>query len=449
MACGAPGCNATADPDRCNVCVPSSVTCSGNDLVTCAADGSSSSSTTCNYGCNAVANPDRCNVCTPDEYSCSGSDLIRCAADGSGTSVVETCSLGCVAQAGVTAAHCRYISPQYIPNICDTPATTASRTFTAAFTTTDSAFCTGGVIPQTGGAELCIIRYGTISITGAAVAITGSRVPVFVADGNLTVSGVIDVGATGTASGPGGGAVSSGTLGSGFGSTLRGGGGAGYRHMGGNGGSTTAAGGGNSGGGTFDPTTLLALVGGTKNPSPGLGDFNTPNGGGGGGALMLVSCKGTVTVSGTLDSNGGGGEPGWDAIIGSGIEYYAGACGGTGGYVVIQANTVSVTNTAKIYANGGGGGGGAIGNDTPGTDGTDGQRSTTYANGGSGLGAGGRGGTGGAAPTAGGAGSSPGGGGGAAGRFQVYAPTAGSSVTLTPLEASPGFSSTLFTLTTR
>ena len=76
-------------------------------------------------------------------------------------------------------------------------------------------------------------------------------------------------------------------------------------------------------------------------------------GGHGGGALQL-SCGGTFRLSGSVISNGMGGQGGIriaDFLVGGGG-------GGSGGMIVIEASRVDFQNTATVLAVGGGGGGG-------------------------------------------------------------------------------------------
>ena len=346
----------------------------------------------------------------------------------------QTCASGCVAE-GATAAHCAYLEPRYVPDACDEPATEPSLVITtsATFDTNLDTNCTGGVVTQTGGPDLCVVRYGTFTIEAAeTLTVTGDRALAVVTDGDLQIAGTLDAAAEVATSGPGGGSITSGT-GRGF---SAGGGGAGFHQLGGDGGSSTETGGGGAGGSEIDPLALIALVGG---PRAGFG-------GGGGGGVTLISCTGTVIVSGTLDVGGGGGPAGFQ----NALLTRAGGGGGAGGQVVMQGMNVEITG--KLYANGGGGGSGRT-STASGADGADGSRSsTTCASGAvkSPAGSGGAGGCNAATPADGRAPTdsqaNAGGGGGSEGYFFVYVPD-GVTPTLTPADASPPLSPTEIALT--
>ena len=432
-----------ADPDAMVVsCTPSTfLSCNGGDAIFCNGAGDGTMAQSCGApGCNAAAG--RCNQCAPSTTACDGNVLERC--DAAGLPLAdESCARACVA---APAPHCAYISPTYLPDVCDTAAAMPSLTISTSVTidTNLDTNCTGGVINQSGGPPFCVLRYGTITVeSGRTLTLTGGRAAALVTDGALQLLGTLDASANGTTSGPGGGLVSSG----GLSSSSVGGGGAGARTAGAAGGTFTVTGGAGNGGAAFDPLTGTVLIGGRRaaGPNVGLGVF----GGGGGGAVNLISCRGTVTMSGVIDVGGGGGNGGTDLSAGSVLQFRGGGGGGTGGYAVLQGLGINVTG--NLFANGGGGGGGGA-NDAAGGPGADGSRSAfSCAAGGTplvGAGGGGAGGCAAAGPGGGVAsGNCPGGGGGAAGRFQVYAPT-GATVTLTPNQVSPILEPTL-TITTR
>lgn len=427
------------------------VTCTAGEFVacddastarSCNATGDGFVTTSCGApGCNASAG--RCNECVPSSIACDGDVVESCDADGLALPD-ETCALSCVD--GPTA-HCAYLSPKYLPDVCDALATEPTFTIgtVTSFDTNLDVACTGGIITQSGAASICVVRADTITIS-STMTVTGGRELALVADGDLTVTSgaTLDVSANGTTGGPGSGRVSGAIAGHGN-AGGNGGGGAGFGQLGSNGGSTVDGSGG-AGGTTFDPLAITGMIGGAHptNPTVLLGVY----GGGGGGALSLISCRGTVAMAGLIDAGGGGGGGGFDSIAGIGSDIFGGAGGGSGGYVVIQGLGVSVTG--KLYANGGGGGGGA-GDDDSGVDksgfaGGDGRRSSTQvASGGTtqttAAGRGGDGGIGAAAPTVGrghGNFGSGGGGGGSVGHFQIYVPT-GVTPTVSPIEVSPQF----------
>jgi hypothetical protein len=441
QTCGAGGlCSAgenCTEPDMCTA--GEFIACVGDMARSCNATGDGTTDAACGApGCNATAQ--RCNTCLPDAVTCSTDNLAveQCASDGSATARIDTCAAGCNAGTATVAPHCSYISPAWLPDICDTAATIDSYApnASATLTTTLDTNCTGGVIAQAVG-SVCVVRAKTITIPNTVtLTINGTRPIAFVADTKLDVIGTLDASADGGTNGPGGGFRISGVAAT----ATAAGGGAGFGGAGANGGSTSPGGGG-AGGPVLDPITLSYLGGGAR-AGAGTGTFD-PGGGGGGGAIMLVACRGQVNLRGTVDAGGGGGSPSYDLINGSGFQASkAAAGGGSGGYVVIQGLTVIVDGA--IYANGGGGGGGNNTDDGASTRGGDGRRATTQAAGGQPGGAGATGGQGGAlsaAATVGGAvtnGAASGGGGGGVGVLQIYTPTGVTPMT-TGATVSPGF----------
>lgn len=389
----------------------------------------------CTDGCTPGVG---CNVthCEPNTTSCGDGTVEVCDADG----VLHTtaCELGCV---DAPQSHCAYISPVYLPDACDALALEPTHTVSdlEPLNTDSTPLCNGGIVSQGAGVpEICVVRYGTLTIasTGALV-VTGSRALAVVTDGPLRVDGIVNASASGQIEGPGGGMRK---LPSGPPSDTRGGGGAGFSTAGADGGTTTAAGGAANGGDQIDPLIAGTLQAGTSAKNMTHNNGAEFGGGGAGGALMLVSCRDEVSVQGTLLDHGGGGRGGYRTTIGSLTRLFGGAGGGSGGYVVLQGLNVRVSGT--VLANGGGGG---CGKPSGGSDGVAGHDSTglgaaAACSAGSDEGSGGAGGTATAAPQPGGAssGGTPGGGGGSIGAFQSYTPE---SVipTLTPAVQSPGF----------
>jgi hypothetical protein len=391
-------------------------------------------------GCNAAFG--RCNVCSPGSTSC-GSGLVQHCDQFGMPAADEPCPSSC---ASAPVAHCAYLQPTYLPDLCNSPASTPTLDI-ATDTTIDVGTdvpCNGGGAAQSAGPSLCILRYGKITVQPTkTLKVIGSRGVLLVADEFLSIEGTLDVSADGTTSGPGGGTLITG------GAALQntGGGGAGFLVAGAAGGTMTMDGGGANGGASVNPIGMQSLIGGTR---PGLSATGI-QGGGGGGAAMLIACRGWVAVSGTIDAGGGGGAGGVDQVAGATLSLTAGGGGGSGGYVIMQALT-TVNLSGSFFANGGGGGAGAT-NDATGASGSDGLRSIAAALGGtpvSGAGAGGSGGIVAVAPGVGAHGTagtgSPGGGGGSPGRFQVYVPF-GSAAVLAPVAASPALQPTLIVST--
>jgi hypothetical protein len=71
-------------------CTPNEKTCNGSVLTTCAADGSGTTDSTCEFGCqNGV-----CLACTPHDARCEGATRLVCVASGEGWAP-ESCPNGC------------------------------------------------------------------------------------------------------------------------------------------------------------------------------------------------------------------------------------------------------------------------------------------------------------------------------------------------------------------
>jgi hypothetical protein len=403
--------------------------CSDPDLPFCDIDGS------------IGGEPNACIAvdCTPGEVaSCRDDRALTCNTSGTNYDLVD-CPYGCDAGGckPCNTTECeKHIIPRYVPAACDElwPGDPVTISAPATIDTTSNQNCTS-VVSQPGGVEICVIRFSTLTIaTNQTLTVVGPRAVALVADRDLKVDGILDVSATGRTSGPGGGVVVSGTC-----AAMTGGGGAGYRTMGGSGAGPTAGTGGLA---EPSPAGLAEIRGGTK-----AAPTATCNPGGAGGAVTLVSCRGTISVPGTIDAGGGGGGGGGNVSNPpNNLQIMAGG-GGSGGTVVLQG--MAIDATGQFYANGGGGGGFDFTCDPPpgtchyGVAGADGVRSTASTPGGPGTGIGGRGGSGTAAPTngqpvSGNETNGGGGGGGSAGFFLSYTPT-GVQPVISPFAASPGF----------
>jgi len=425
------------EPNTCIAvsCAPGEfAACDGDNALTCDTSGTGYGTQHCLNGCSADAAG--CNPCTQNTTAC-GSDGALDSCDANGHDTATPCAAGCLDS---PQPHCAYLQPRYLPaDICD--ATVPDALDVGSDRAIDTAMqtnCTGGSLAQSGGADLCVARYSSMSISAGAtlhvvsmlsssgVGNPQNRPIAFVVDGNLTIGGTLDVAATGGTSGPGGGYAMSGD------NNLNGGttglGGAGFATGGGNGGTYQSDGGAQNAGPQLpNPLTGAVFLGGPKND------------GGGGGGVMLVSCRGRVSVSGTISAGGGGGTSGYFFGCNPGLG------GGAGGNVVVQAMDGAITGA--LYANGGGGGAGCVTNTqmVPEQNGEDASLSDTVpAKGGvaaTGGGFGGKGGIGTSAPGDGRHGGQvnvayPGAGGGSVGWLQTLTP-ATITPTLTPSHASP------------
>jgi hypothetical protein len=411
-------------------------TCTDPNFAYCDADGSVGGVP---GDCVAVS-------CTPGEIKeCRGDAAFTCNAAGNGYESVP-CDLGCGA---APTPHCKYLQPKYLPGTCDTPSTAGDLVISSSGTLDPNLdnVCNGGVVDQTGAPSICVVRNESITITSdsittiAGLVVMTGRPIAFVADRDIDVAGTIDASGHLGINGPGGGAFASGAMPTSDVSTKVGEGGAGGATNGGNGSTATSTGGGEDGGAhdggpaTMNPALLAAIYGGASTFRT-SGAADDTYFAGGGGAVLLVSCHGTVSVSGAINVGGGGGLGGNDSFL-----PLPAIGGGAGGNVVIQGQTVSITG--QLFANGGSGGGGWHADGSTGLGGSDALLDNAPALGRSpvdGAGKGGNGGYGTTPPTDGTHPTQnptgPAGGGGSVGFLQTYTPN-GVTATLTPSKISP------------
>jgi hypothetical protein len=376
-------------------------------------------------------------ICVPSTVACIGDAIVACAADGTPTTSA-TCDLGCDASGG--APKCNVLQPTNIAATTCDAAAAADLVITSGITTIDTGSNCDSVIAQTGGPAICVRAFTNISIAqGATLRAVGTRALALVATNGFTVDGTIDVSANGPNGGPAvagpGAPVVTGAGGNGGDGTTDdasvGGGGAGAGTTGAAGSTPIAQGAGGTAGASIGNPTLSPLVAGAtggRNGAP-TASNRVAAGGLGGGALQLVACHTfTLGASALVDASGSGGEggPGATSLLAPG----GGGGGGSGGGVLIEAASVSIGGS--VGANGGAGGGGGLHGSTPattglsGAPGADGSPGTTVAVGGDGPAESGAGGAGGVLAIAPAVGEAPavstgagGGGGGAVGRIRI------------------------------
>jgi hypothetical protein len=257
-----------------------------------------------------------------------------------------------------------------------------------------STLAVSGGFSGTGTTVNANIGYGTFQIAvfdfssfnlpaGITITATGSRPLALLSQGNMTISGIIDVSATSDAgfnaqriAGPGGG---DGGLGNSSSQAYNGNPAAGapansagqFASGGGTGGGFGGQGGGAAVIGSPFPSTngglpyanlAVAIQGGSGGATAGTGAFNFIAGGGGGGGGIELGATGTFTNTGQVLANGGAGK---DGVFQS---FVGGGGGGAGGGILIHAtdvfqNGILSANGGKggnTAEGGGGGGGGAI-----------------------------------------------------------------------------------------
>ena len=412
---------------------------SATEALVCNDMGTTYDRSHCDLGCDEASGCiTSVTTCDPGVVTCGDRVVQTCGADGHFSA--EVCDVSCID--GPTP-HCSYLSPKYLPDVCDALATAAHLDL-GPFNTDIDSQCNGGIVPQAGGPDICVLRYSTITIpAGIEAKITGHRALALVADDSLDVLGTLDVSADGIAPGPAGGIAANESS---YSSDYKGGGGGGFGAPGGAGGSTSAPGGGANGGAplAFPFTTLTGP--GWAPPSMAILVSASSSGGGSGGAATLVSCRGVTRVPGMIDAGGGGGEQAHSRNFAGQSAASAGAGGGAGGYVLLQGLDVKVTGS--VYANGGGGGSGF--GTSVGMDGSDGVRTVGPTLGGQspGSGAGGTGGwvSAGAGFGAGGGSTSVAGGGGSVGVLELAVP-AGVIPAVPTTGLSPGFRDTTIAVT--
>jgi hypothetical protein len=308
----------------------------------CDVDGEFSTSGGAKNVCTIV--PPDCPVercgCSPGATTCTGDQLTTC--DAGGTSETSTtCALGCATD----GTRCLSFEPSNglgpaLIAAANEPAVTIPDGATIN-TDTGEVKTSGGIsisvnslaVAQGSGTIRALIG-GSFSI--GDVLVYGSNPLAIVSVGDVKLDGVLDASANASSNGPGAQrtAPCAGHPGD------SGGGGGGNATDGGAGGippnvmdPRAAAGAAQAG---FEP-----LLGGCPGGALTSGGSTVSNGGGGGGAVQVVSLT-AITIAGGVDVGAGGGG-------------YDGGGGGAGGNVVLEAPRISFSG-GGIFANGGSGG---------------------------------------------------------------------------------------------
>jgi hypothetical protein len=212
------------------------------------------------------------------------------------------------------------------------------------------------VITQDGGLEALVVSASSLSLQGgSSLKLSGARPVIFVVNGPVTLLGDVTVragaqacagdGAGGDANASGNGAGAGGSFGS-----LGGPGGTGSVPLANNGGGAVGT--------LAGEATLVPLRGGCPG---GRGQARAVPGGG----ALQISAAGVVSVAGVVNAPGSGGTGGKAGFFGA-------EGGGSGGAVLLEGLSITVSGAGALVANGGGGGqgGGAL----DGTNGGDGTR---------------------------------------------------------------------------
>src|SRR5690606_1710175 len=83
--------------------------CDGNTLRTCNAQGTGTTSLSCQHGCNETASPDACYpTCEPGVHQCAGKTRQTCNSSGTGWTNLETCGTNrdCKVTGGGSGSQC-------------------------------------------------------------------------------------------------------------------------------------------------------------------------------------------------------------------------------------------------------------------------------------------------------------------------------------------------------
>lgn len=220
---------------------------------------------------------------------------------------------------------------------------------------TDAVTATNGqtLPPSTVINGALVFRTTSLNVNGGVtVTINGSRPVIFAVTGSATIPNnaviIANAGRQPSSCATSGNGGDGSDIGGGAGGRESGGGGGGFGTAGGLGGPAD----GHSGatGAANGNDTLIPLRGGCRggNATP----TNTA-GGEGGGAIQLT-VAGTLTLGGRIGAPGGGGG-------GAPANGNGGGGGGSGGAVLLEANVLTLQNSARVTANGGGGGEGSRG----------------------------------------------------------------------------------------
>jgi hypothetical protein len=301
--------------------------------------------------------------CTAMVVRCvTPTELETCAAAGAEPQI-ETCPWTCTALG--SGPHCRSYRPAgtTLTSIDLMPAGNLSAVTVSGGSIDGTTGEISGVRPSGPGVKagidfeirsnVGVFRFQSLTLAGS-IELRGSLAIALVADGAITVDGIID-GTTGcsttgiTAGGAGGGMSNTSAVGFGAGQgggadNDMGGAGGGHGTTGGNGGRNTGAVA--MGGAVFAFTELRGGGGG------GGGNGTGGAGGAGGAAIQLASNHAvTITANGGINAGGCSGRQTTTNAPGGG--------GGAGGLIVIEGNAVIVQG--KLAVNGGGGSAGEAG----------------------------------------------------------------------------------------
>lgn len=307
--------------------------------------------------------PDAQTTCVASTITCANDRYIECDAEGN-VAREMACPMGCT-EGGIVACLDIEASNELTPQVdLAVSAPTIAFTGNSTLNTSTGVVVNAGIgidVPNETVNGIRVFRFNTLSIDGT-LKVSGSAPVALVAYGDVTITGLVDVSADGSTSGPGirasattcdGRSVAT-TTGN---SSLAGGGGAGRYQNGANGG-TGGTGAGGAGGSPLFDEDLVPLEGGCRGGHADYADNNIlygrASGGGGGGAIQIVS-RGQISFSGAgkIDASGGGGQSSDDGINGTAI---GGGGGGSGGAILLEAPQILLDGAGVVVSTKGGGG---------------------------------------------------------------------------------------------
>jgi hypothetical protein len=268
--------------------------------------------------------------------TCTAPDTLVVCADVGAAAVVSNCPWGCLDDDGT--ADCGVLQPVGGGAVDDDLAPVGADVTLDTGNDIDSGGTITGIPSgdfETGSNNnIRVFRFKSLVVNGT-ITLTGNRPIVLIADGAITINGIIDArgpcaNGAGRNGGPGGTSGGADTAaaappgnGTGGSGNAEGGGGGGHAANGGTGNS------GNAGGGVYGDAAIGTLTGGG-----GGGGGQTSQGGGGGGAIQLISNTSiTIVATGGINAGGCGGGGG------DGGSNDAGGGGGAGGTIVREAPT--------------------------------------------------------------------------------------------------------------
>jgi hypothetical protein len=323
-------------------------------------------------------------VCTPGTGMCASGNVQTCDSNGQ-WSAPAACPLGCFTD----GTRCWDVDPSNgLAAALDDARTQPSYTLIdgAQFDTDNGDVVNGdgnpvsmksvvitppGVAPDIRVFEVKSLTMGSVKIVNTNK--NGNTTSfAIVSDGDVTITGVVDISGAPGNDAPGFAGCSNTTGGAGrvqstSGIRYAGAGGGSYARSGGRGGNNRTSNG--SAPGTLEGNDVIIPLRGGCNG--GLRVYDTAGGGTGGGAIQIVS-RSLIKLTGNGGINAGGGGAQLPA------SYYGGGGGGSGGAILLEAPAIVLSGAAVgLAANGGGGSA-----NCPGGAGQSGKLSTGVALGG-------------------------------------------------------------------